>query len=355
MGLLKTATTCFVIGGAIGFLVNQSLSPLANIDVSGQLDVALQKDKAMVDLYKQISIEKAKVASLISDVYELHSRPHVTSSAQLNLENKDSLELINLLQSMQAHASEDDEYLVDLIQQKLDALLRNNTVSLSEALNELAHYAGTPTGDLLVDVLSAINDPRIENSALLLVNASNIEEQRIAGFDLLSKIQSKSPVVRGAIVHILRTEQEPEIINAALSALKPSVVNDYQHLEIIEILTTLTYSHDEKIRAQSVTVLAEWAISEDHLEVVVNKTQDMSVQVRAQAAFALGNAKLKTEMSKLSLIALISDDKEDLRVRQNAWGSLGAYPLAESDVLRYRKIKVELENNEQYLDGITNL
>lgn len=346
---------CFVIGGAVGFLVNQSLSPLANIDVSGQLDIDLQKDKAMVDLYKQVSIEKAKVASLISDVYELHSRPEVTSGTSLNLENKDSLELLNLLQSMQEHALEDDPYLVDLIQRKLTALLLNNPVSVSEALNELAHYAGTPTGDLLVDVLSSINDSRVEDSAVLLVSASNIEEQRIAGFDLLSKIQSKNPVVRDTIVQILRTEHQPEIINAALYALTPSIVNDYQHIDIIEILTALSYSPDEKIRAQSISVLAEWAISENELQVVISKTQDMSVLVRAQAATALGNAKLKSETSKQSLIALISDDKEDLRVRQNAWDSLGGYPLAESDVLRYRNIKVELENNKQYLDGITNL
>lgn len=355
MNLLKTATICFVVGGGIGFLVNQSLSPLYGIDTSGQLDLALQKDAEIIELYRQVKIEKAKVASLISDVYELHSRPKITKGMLINLENKDSLELLSLLQSMQEHAIDDDQYLVDLIHQKLSALLRNNPMSMGEALNELAHYAGTPTGDLLVDVLSSIDDSRIEASALLLVSAANIDEQRMTGFDLLSKIQSKNPLIRDEIVQILTTEQAPEIINSALNALTLSIVNDYQHIEMIDVLTALTYSPDEKIRAQSIIVLAQWAISDDELQVVIDKTQDISIHVRAEAAFALGNAKLKTEISKQALIELISDSKEDLSVRQKAWGALGGYPLAESDILSYRKIKVELENHEQYLEGITNL
>jgi len=355
MKITKTVISCLVIGGTIGYFVNQSLSPLASIDVSGQLDLALQKDKAIVDLYRQIDIEKAKVTSLISDIHDLHLQPKNTTGSIVSLENKGSLELLNLLHSMQKHANEDDRYLTALILQKLDALLHDNQVSLDEALNELTHYAGTSTGELLIDALSSINDPRVEVAAQQLISPANSEEQRIAGFKLLSRMHSKSPVTREFIVQILITEQDPEIIGIALYALTPAIVTDNQHREIIDILTILTHSLDEKIRAQSSIVLAEWAVSDDELQAVINKTQDPSSNVRAQAAFALGITKLKTEKSKQALIDLISESEENFIVRKNAWDALNGYPIAEGDILSYRELEVEFEDNEQYSEGITEI
>jgi hypothetical protein len=268
MKIITTAITCLVVGGAVGYFANYLLSPVANIDVSGQQDRILKRDKIVVDLYQQIDIEKEKVILLISEVYKLQSRPSETNNVQEEFQNKGSAELVTLLQTMQKYLGESDQYLVDLMHQKLNALLQEGHVSMDEALRELANNAGTPTGDLLSDVLSATKDYRVEEVAQQLISAANPKEQRIVGFEMLTMMHSKNPITRESILQILSLEQDPDIISAAMYALTPSTVSDSQQQEIIDTLTNLTDSADNKIRVQSSIALAAWAISEDDLQAI---------------------------------------------------------------------------------------
>lgn len=220
---------------------------------------------------------------------------------------------------------EEDEELRAFTQAKLLDQLQNDPQALQWALRELEQQAGSERAAELAAVLGMIADADIEARALAMARNGNLD-QKLLGLELLDRLNIENPDTRQGVVDILRSEQRSEILAAALYALHPAVVAPAQASEVRAALRPLAGHAEVELRRRGLVALARWSSSSADLEPVVAGLADSSVDVRAGAAFALGQAPVKDGAARAALSATLADPDEDWVVRELAWHSLSSFP-----------------------------
>ncbi len=220
---------------------------------------------------------------------------------------------------------DEDEELRAFAQAKLLTQLQNDPQALEWALRELEQHAGSERGAELAAVLGMISDYEIEARALAMARSGNLD-QKLLGLELLDRLDIDNPDTRQGIIDILRTEQRSDVLASALYALHPAVVAPAHAGQVRAALKPLVSHSEAELRRRGLISLARWSAESADLEPVVAGLADSSVDVRAGAAFALGQSPVKNAAGRAALTATVADTDEDWVVRELAWHSLGFFP-----------------------------
>jgi hypothetical protein len=206
--------------------------------------------------------------------------------------------------------------------------------TIQKRLVEFRARAGTEEGSQLAVILGEIHDPVVEEAALELAQSGSLE-QRLAGLDLLDRLDIENPITQGAILEILRTDGRTEIIHAALYALHRGVPNPRETANVIQTLLPFAAHPDPEVRRRCVIALSEWG----EPSIALQALQDSSPDVRAGAAFALGQVRHAVPGMVDSLATCVANDHEDWAVREQAWRVLATFPLDERTYAVYSQFK----------------
>lgn len=153
------------------------------------------------------------------------------------------------------------------------------------------------------------------------------KEERLAGLDLLDRLDIENPDTRGLVVNLLRTEQDTEIVAAAIHALVRGVPSPADVADVLSALRPLLSHEAPEVRRRTLLAWAEWSADPAPL---VAALRDPSVDVRAGAAFAVGITRADVPQRAGILADIVADEGEDWAVRDVAWHGLTRMPTDEA-------------------------
>lgn len=315
-------------------------------------------------LRQKLEIEKGKVAELVTTLGQYKdarleailekigekpgSLPSPTEAPSTQSElRKDALTVLDSIGLMLTQQQYYDQDLLDRLQSKLTTLSQRDDVTLNTILEKLSGTAGTPLAEVIVAALGGVKDQRVEEAARNLLNVGKSTEQRLAGLDLIVRLESSAPETRAAVESILSNENDPRLIRSALYALNEAVVGNSESRAVMQSVSKHLASADPEIRRRAVIATAQWAPDAATITPVVTALSDSDPNVRAGAAYALGISKIKTDGSKTVLINAIKSPQEDWSVKELAWRSLSQYPLDDKDMDAYSAFSRQYENMQE--------
>lgn len=364
---MKNNYSAPVIALVIGVVCGYSFKP-NSIQIQSPDSNTETWEKTIASLNQQLVYEKAKVDKLISElsvsknekIDKIKSRiqqtndlkkgspeyePGIASEIPKEFENKEALELVSSIQVMLDDPSLFEGDIMDFMQGRLGVVIHEDPIAMDYVLQEFATSAGTPVGEVLSSVLGINRDARVEEAARILITSDNNKAQRIAGLELLDRLNSDDAESRELILETLENESDPDIINTALYALTPTITYEENKTQVSESLLELSESSDPETRRRSSIAMADWATEESDIIPVIENLKDDSPDVRAGAAFALGMSKVKPDHAKNALVLTVSNPKEDWIVRETAWYSLRQFALTDQDVKVFQAFEDELETH----------
>lgn len=208
-----------------------------------------------------------------------------------------------------------------------------DSVDIEEAVARFRESIGTRDGDALAAALGQVCDPAVEAMALELTR-SGVTRARLAGLDLLDRLDIENPETHAAIVDTL-ADQDPRIVAAALYALHRGLPNPSETRQVVAALAPLASHPDEEVRRRAVIALGEWG----EASAVEAALSDPSAPVRAGAAFAAGRFGLNVA----GLAARVADSDEDWTVREQAYLTLASRPTDEATYAILAAFKLQRE------------
>lgn len=192
----------------------------------------------------------------------------------------------------------------------------------------------------LTIALGLVHDPLVEQAALDLARVGGTRDARLAGLELLDRLDTGNPDVVTEVRGILDRESDPQITSAALYALHRDAPAPAVASAVNAVLARLRGHTDETVRSRAVIASAEWG---DTPAPVLAALGDGSPSVRAAAAFALGMHRFPSPDVSRALAERVADSTEDWAVREAAWRSLGRYPLDEAGHRAVMQFRAEWE------------
>lgn len=315
---------------------------------AGRLTVPQTLDPQAAALRQRAALAEAKLreqAKLLCDRAEQHIKhaepvEEAGEAVPMDRHLGTVQELFAALEGMAANKELFRRDIMDYVQDKLLRELRENPAALAWALDKFRATAGTDLGSLLAITLGLVKDPAVEGVALELAR-SGTRQQRIAGLELLDRLDIENPVTRQAVLEILRTEKDKELLAAALYTIPAGVPDPNEARAVVEALQPLTAHEDPEVRRRAVLAVAEWARDAAGLQAVLKALADPSVDVRAGAAFALGQAPAATREVLGALSERVADEKEDWAVREQAWRAMARFPMDERSYAAYTAFKAK--------------
>lgn len=252
-------------------------------------------------------------------------------------------ELVQAIEGMAASKELFRPEVLDHVQGRLVAELLANPSALAAVLERFRACAGTDAGAMLAVALGQLKDPQVETLALDLARGGRSEGERLAGLELLDRLDIENPATRGAVLDLLRGEERPAVLGAALYALHRGVPEPAESRRAVAALAPLAANADAEVRRRAVVALGAWAADAASLQPVVAALLDPSADVRAGAAFALGQTRVAHPGLVEALVARVSDGREDWSVREVAWQSLTRFPLDERAWSRVAEFRAQRE------------
>jgi hypothetical protein len=260
-------------------------------------------------------------------------------------------ELIAALEGMLGHKDLYRPDVVDFVESKLLAEIAKNHAALEWTIAKFKTAAGTDLAALLAIALGQVRDPAVESAALELARAGGDEKRRLAGLELLDRLDIENPQTRGAVVDMLRAENGATVTAAALYALHRGTPDPAETRDVVATLGPLAAHANAEVRRRAVIALAEWAPDASTVDSVVRALSDPSVDVRAGAAFALSRSRVSSPAAMDALVGRVADDKEDWAVREQAWRTLGRLALDARAHAAWSKFKAAYEEKNEAGDG----
>lgn len=172
---------------------------------------------------------------------------------------------------------------------------------------------------------SSLKDPEMEARARTMVAFGAGEKERLEGLELLSEIETQSAQTRVLLLDLIRSAPTLALLRGALEALRPAVVGPAEAQAVMAAVRPMVAHQDAEVRRYAVIAVAEWAREAADLDAVVQALHDPSAEVRMSAAFALRHARVVPPLDALT--ARVLDDREDWDVREEAWRTLGSWPM----------------------------
>lgn len=335
------------VGIAVGFGAGRltAVAPKHNNDAAAlrqRLALAEARIKAQAERQQGRAEEQAKRAAKAGG-WEQTGRVDAENGEAPPVERTlaNVQELVAALEGMLRDRSLYRQDVLDFVQGRLLQELADNPAALQWALERFRGAAGTELAQMLAVALGQLKDASVEALALELAR-SGAPAQRLAGLDLLDRLDIENAATRQAVRELLRSDSDPKILASALYALHRGVPDPAETRDTLAALAPLAGHADGEVRRRAVLATAEWATDPAALEPVMRALADGSPDVRAAAAFALGQTRLMPPGLVDALAARVADPREDWAVREMAWRTLSRLPLDErtyAAVAEFRKLR----------------
>lgn len=176
--------------------------------------------------------------------------------------------------------------------------------------------------------LGLIDDPRVATAALDDAEHGHSTAQRLAGLQLLDRIDSSDPATLGRLAYMIATDDDPSIVGKAIFGLGHVSDDVNARHDVLAALATASRHPDPEVRRRAVIALAEWAGDSAQLGRVEEALRDPSPLVRTAAAFAVGRSDHASPALIDHVALMVADPGEDPTVRRigrNSIASLGVH------------------------------
>ncbi|MGI0116383.1 hypothetical protein [Zooshikella sp. RANM57] len=226
------------------------------------------------------------------------------------------------------------------IQSILQSLLENaekDSSALSSIIDNYKLEPNSEMGSLLQTVLAEIKDPQVETAAFDLAKSGQVEEQ-LAGLDLLARLDIPSKKTYKLTTGILSSNDNPDILMAALNAMPVITLPEHESQQTIQQLTSLaTANTDSGVRSASIFKVGQWAKDENDLSPIVgilNKSKNPDDRISAM--MAIQESRIVSNQLRETLTQLIVNDQELWEIRRMAAESLNRYKLSPKEYAAYQ-------------------
>jgi HEAT repeat protein len=197
------------------------------------------------------------------------------------------------------------------------------------------------TKDMLLSVIGSVNKPEVVALTTRLATSNDVA-QRKEGLVLLRQMPESAPEVRNVVKQILATEQSPDVLVQALSALRPSVVEPSESDAIVSQLRTLAQNADPNVRSQSLLQLVQWDKNGSANDQLAQALSDPQAQVRQAAIFAVAQSGNRSDNVKATLMNIINSPSESKEVKGSALQVLERFSLNKEEYASYNQVRSQI-------------
>ncbi len=235
---------------------------------------------------------------------------------------------------------------VDAIKQSLLDLAKHDTSALKNLIDFLeANLTNKLVKNELIDVLSTIKDPEVEQFGLKLARSKN-HHQIIDGLDLLGKLAIPSEETLELTTQIIiQNQEEIDILLRAIQIMPVIPVPERKRSEILRKLSDLSEHKDEGIRSASIFSISKWAKNEQQLNPVIQALQSNTIDDRISAMMALEKSTITSQSLKKVFIDQMIDTNELWEIRSISADSLKRFNLTDFEYSEYESFREKQISN----------
>lgn len=196
-------------------------------------------------------------------------------------------------------------------------------------------------------VLSETDLPEVQRVALDVAFDQNQYDhaQRSSALFLIADMDQIDGTTRDRLVESYSTEQDPELLQYSVIALKPSPGTAEDYTRVNEALSKLSVNDDADLRRHSAYQIAEWATNnEDLAQVRSIALNDSDINARARAIMSIAESPIKSAENREILKSAIYSTNDQAAVRKEALLGLNTYELSSEEVYEYQNLLKDLDN-----------
>lgn len=357
---MKTAIwilTAAAVSAAVSFYAGFHVGIADGLKSADEKTMSFDKMKKENAALKQmVTVQKNKSGALTEKISNLekvvgHSKEVEGESegmpselANLDLELKGIDDLVAVLEAITSNPGLRSDDVIETVQEKLLAEIKKSDESLKHLLEKFQTVPQKEVAELIAVALGLYKHPETEKMAFAMAKGGQTDAARLLGLELVQRLDISSPDRAATLAAIIRSEQNPALVQSALYGLKFDAAFDEKiHTEVVVSLKSAVASPDEETRRRAVLALADWDKGQSS-DMVSFLKSDKSASVRQAAAFALGNMRFGSQDVVRALVEVISNEKEDTGVRETAWKSLGQIGMLDAQGrAAYSQFKERLE------------
>jgi hypothetical protein len=226
-------------------------------------------------------------------------------------------------------------------EEQLRTLAQSDPNALHDLIDRLGKERDQRTKEMLLSVIGSVHKPEVVALTTRLATSGDAA-QRKEGMMLLRQMPENAPEVRNTVKQILATEQSPDVLVQALSALRPSVVDPSESDAIVAQLRTLAQNPDPTVRSQSLLQLVQWDKNGSANQQLSQALNDPQAEVRQAAIFAVAQSGNRSDSVKASLMSMINSQSESKEVKGSALQALERFSLNKEEYASYNQARAQV-------------
>ncbi|TPQ24976.1 hypothetical protein C2U68_17530 [Methylomonas koyamae] len=289
------------------------------------------------------------------------SRTQALPMAETEAAPRDTHELLGALDAKLAQNPDMDALRNSPEFQQLIAHLQSDPAARNQVISQFLHASGTDLGNTLSEILAMSGGvevmPELKDAASQLLRDGN-DEQRLNALQLIGGAAGNDPKLRSQVIDMLHkvADSDPRLASAAISSLnRQGVSTRTEHQDVIRAVSPLAASADPEVRRNSLQVLTQWTGKDQStLEIFTKAARDSDTGVRSLAVSALGNGSFSYENVRDSLLAVLQNPSEDLKVQAAAQQALSSFPLDEQALKIYQEYMASVKTEGGSASGAFN-
>ena len=178
-------------------------------------------------------------------------------------------------------------------------------------------------------ILGTIDKPEALAFFARLAASSDVSRRQEA-YEMLANAPD-SPQVRNMLKQAMASEQTPAALVQAITALKPSAVEQGEADAVVSQLRGLSQHADASVRGHSILQLGQWDKTGAANDRYASALKDPASEVRQAAIFAIAQSGVRTESLKAGLLGLATSASESREVKGSAVQALDRFSLSKDE------------------------
>lgn len=218
----------------------------------------------------------------------------------------------------------------------MQAQLAANPELLNALLEQMSAETDPQRLRRLTQLIGKLDNGVVTSVARDMLDSGNPEAQ-LAALDLLRQTQANNSLARDLLVDVISAEQDPRVLNVALNAFaSPGSVSSVQRQGILNNVADLAEHYDANVRARSYSLLATWTDTAELTPIIVQGLSDPDPGVRSNVAHSLLGYDFPDDSVRAELIRVAENPNEERSTRQASLHALGRMSLTEDQRARLR-------------------
>jgi len=208
----------------------------------------------------------------------------------------------------------------------------------------MGRYGTADEGGKQMVLLMLSQEPsaQVRDFAVQLADAADASVRR-DGFALLSQqaASGQTDEVRARVRQALDTEQDPEVLRAAIDALQQPPINPTEAQATAQRLQALAQHADPNVRAESIGALAQWDKRGELMEGSAYRAlSDPQPEVRMAAFAAISDSAVRSDRLKGALLGMLGDGATSYDDKARALQALQGFALSADEYAGYHLASV---------------